>query len=80
MTNGEIEVLGNVEIWSDDPEGWQFRIYTENRERQKQLEKMNLKLVGIYWFKGKLVGKDYRANQSVVDTLRQAMKKVEILQ
>ena len=70
----EIKVYGDLEIWSDDPTGWDYRVYTENPERQKELKQMGLREVAVYSYKGKVIAKDYRANTAVVSKLIKSQK------
>jgi hypothetical protein len=71
----DIRKVGNLDVWSDDPEGWLFRIYSEHPGRQRELEGMGLAVVAIYWLRGRIVGRDYRANKTVLERLLAASPK-----
>lgn len=60
----------DMEIWTDDPGMFYWRVYSRSRERWAKLRAMGLKPAAWYWAKdGKLEAADFRCNVVTVKKL-----------
>lgn len=75
----DVTTVGDIRFWSDDLDGWLYRIYTESTEMQSTLEGMGLNVVAIYSEKGRVFARDYRANKMIVEELVASSKDKPVL-